>query len=216
MVESVSTQNNAGARAPGRSAMVARYDRAMQSSRVLAPEDLDRPIRSALPNLARGAAALGKLGIGTPREALWHLPFRYDDFSELRPLRRARPRREAIGPRACRGRPGRARVRQASAAGDRPAERPVRHGRGHLVRSAVRRAAAFTGRRAHRIGQGGGEGLATAVHVSGVQPDRSRLGPHGARRARLPPRCGRDPETAARAPRPHPRRLAGGARRSPD
>ena len=66
--------------------MVARYDRAMQSSRVLAPEDLDRPIRSALPNLARGAAALGKLGIGTPRQALWHLPFRYDDFSELRPL----------------------------------------------------------------------------------------------------------------------------------
>jgi ATP-dependent DNA helicase RecG len=66
--------------------MVARYDRAMQSSRRLAPEDLDRPIRSALPELARGAPTLARLGIGTPREALWYLPFRYDDFSALRPL----------------------------------------------------------------------------------------------------------------------------------
>jgi ATP-dependent DNA helicase RecG len=66
--------------------MVARYDRAMQSSRRLAAEDLDRPIRSALPELARAAPALARLGITTPREALWYLPFRYDDFSELRPL----------------------------------------------------------------------------------------------------------------------------------
>jgi ATP-dependent DNA helicase RecG len=58
----------------------------MQSSRRLAPEDLDRPIRSALPELARAAPALARLGITTPREALWYLPFRYDDFSELRPL----------------------------------------------------------------------------------------------------------------------------------
>jgi ATP-dependent DNA helicase RecG len=65
--------------------MVARYDRPMQSSR-LAPEDLDRPIRSVLPHLARGAASLARLGVTTPREALWYLPFRYDDFSELRPL----------------------------------------------------------------------------------------------------------------------------------
>ncbi|MDQ2690255.1 MAG: ATP-dependent DNA helicase RecG [Chloroflexota bacterium] len=57
----------------------------MQSSR-LAPEDLDRPIRSVLPHLARGAASLARLGVTTPREALWYLPFRYDDFSELRPL----------------------------------------------------------------------------------------------------------------------------------
>ena len=67
--------------------MVARYDRAMQSRRVLESTDLDRPIRSVLPELARGSAALARLGIGTPREALWYLPFRYDDFSELRPLR---------------------------------------------------------------------------------------------------------------------------------
>ena len=58
----------------------------MQSSRRLAPEDLDRPIRSALPELARAATALARLGVSTPREALWYLPFRYDDFSELRPL----------------------------------------------------------------------------------------------------------------------------------
>jgi ATP-dependent DNA helicase RecG len=59
----------------------------MQSSRVATPGDLDRPIRTALPSLARGAAGLGRLGITTPREALWYLPFRYDDFSELRTLR---------------------------------------------------------------------------------------------------------------------------------
>ena len=67
--------------------MVARYDRPMQSSRRLDPEDLDRPIRSTLPGLGRGAAGLARLGITTAREALWYLPFRYDDFSELRPLR---------------------------------------------------------------------------------------------------------------------------------
>jgi ATP-dependent DNA helicase RecG len=62
----------------------------MQSSaagrRSLAPEDLDRPLRAVMPELGRGIAALARLGIDTPRGALFHLPFRYDDFSELRPL----------------------------------------------------------------------------------------------------------------------------------
>jgi ATP-dependent DNA helicase RecG len=58
----------------------------MQSRR-LGPDDLDRPIRSAIPGLARGTAALARLGITTVREALWYLPFRYDDFSDLRDLR---------------------------------------------------------------------------------------------------------------------------------
>jgi ATP-dependent DNA helicase RecG len=66
--------------------MVARYDPAMQSGRGLEPDELDRPISVALPALARSSAALRTLGITTPREALWYLPFRYDDFSELRPL----------------------------------------------------------------------------------------------------------------------------------
>ena len=71
--------------------MLARYDRAMQSAgrRVpvpLAPGDLDRPIRAVLPELTRGAASLARLGIATPRQALLYLPFRYDDFSDLRPL----------------------------------------------------------------------------------------------------------------------------------
>src|SRR3990170_1365669 len=48
--------------------------------------DLDRPIREVLPELSRGIAALARLGIVTPRQALFHLPFRYDDFSDLRPL----------------------------------------------------------------------------------------------------------------------------------
>ena len=67
--------------------MVARYDRPMQSSRPLDPGDLDRPIRTAIPSLSRGAAGLARLGITTPREALWYLPFRYDDFSEVRAVR---------------------------------------------------------------------------------------------------------------------------------
>ncbi|MEO5986955.1 MAG: hypothetical protein ABIW50_03275, partial [Candidatus Limnocylindria bacterium] len=63
----------------------------MQSSRtagvtVLDPADLEQPIRSAMPDLARGVATLARLGIETVRDALWYLPFRYDDFSELRPL----------------------------------------------------------------------------------------------------------------------------------
>ena len=56
------------------------------SRRDLTSEDLDRPIRAAMPELARGAATLDRLGISTPRQALFYLPFRYDDFSELRPL----------------------------------------------------------------------------------------------------------------------------------
>ena len=72
--------------------MLARYDRAMQSAAPSAPvpalieADLDRPIRQVLPELARSAAVLARLGITTPREALFYLPFRYDDFSELRTL----------------------------------------------------------------------------------------------------------------------------------
>ncbi len=58
----------------------------MQSRQLVGADGLDRPIRSVLPGLARGTAALAKLGITTPRQALWYLPFRYDDFSDLRPL----------------------------------------------------------------------------------------------------------------------------------
>ena len=52
----------------------------------LSDGDLDRPIRSVMPELARGAATFARLGITTPRQALFYLPFRYDDFSDLRPL----------------------------------------------------------------------------------------------------------------------------------
>lgn len=52
----------------------------------LSPDALDQPIRAALPELARGAASLARMGIGTPRQALFYLPFRYDDFSDLHPL----------------------------------------------------------------------------------------------------------------------------------
>ncbi len=59
---------------------------AASTAHALSPEELDRPIRSAMPDLARQSAALKRLGITTPREAIFHLPFRYDDFSELRKL----------------------------------------------------------------------------------------------------------------------------------
>ncbi len=49
-------------------------------------DPLDRSLRAALPELARQAPLLAGLGIRTPREALFYLPFRYDDFSELRRL----------------------------------------------------------------------------------------------------------------------------------
>src|SRR5947207_6846901 len=52
-----------------------------------APSDrLDLPIERAVPEVTRGAAALRRLGVYTPRQALFYLPFRYDDFSDLRPL----------------------------------------------------------------------------------------------------------------------------------
>jgi ATP-dependent DNA helicase RecG len=56
------------------------------AARALAADDLDRPLRAVLPELGRGAGTLARLGITTPRQALFNLPFRYDDFSELRPL----------------------------------------------------------------------------------------------------------------------------------
>ncbi len=52
----------------------------------LLAEELDAPIARVLPELKRGATSLRRLGIETPRQALFHLPFRYDDFSELRAL----------------------------------------------------------------------------------------------------------------------------------
>jgi ATP-dependent DNA helicase RecG len=39
-----------------------------------------------MPELGRGAALLARLEIATARQALFYLPFRYDDFSDLRPL----------------------------------------------------------------------------------------------------------------------------------
>ncbi len=52
----------------------------------LGREELASPLRDVMPELGRGIAPLGRLGIATPRQALFYLPFRYDDFSELRSL----------------------------------------------------------------------------------------------------------------------------------
>ena len=109
------------------------------------------PIRSALPDLARSAAALARLGITTPREALWYLPFRYDDFSELRPLgdllpdekQSARVRVEAIRIEPGFGRRPQRVIAQLS---DDKWQRG-----GDLVRAPLRRAPAAAGRRDHRV-----------------------------------------------------------------
>jgi ATP-dependent DNA helicase RecG len=60
--------------------------RARAATGRLTDADLDLPIRAVLPELARGTTALRRLGITTPREALAYLPFRYDDYSNLRQL----------------------------------------------------------------------------------------------------------------------------------
>jgi ATP-dependent DNA helicase RecG len=52
----------------------------------LPPAALDRPLREVMPELGRGAATLLRLGVATPRQALFYLPFRYDDYSGLRGL----------------------------------------------------------------------------------------------------------------------------------
>ncbi len=66
---------------PGRSAPVTSTRRPQADV-----DPLDLPLRRAVPELGRGASALGRLGLASPRQALFHFPFRYDDFSELRPL----------------------------------------------------------------------------------------------------------------------------------
>ncbi|HEX3220839.1 MAG TPA: ATP-dependent DNA helicase RecG [Candidatus Limnocylindria bacterium] len=58
----------------------------VSGTRPLTAGELDQPLPAVMPELARGIAPLSRLGIETPRQALFHLPFRYDDFSELRSL----------------------------------------------------------------------------------------------------------------------------------
>jgi ATP-dependent DNA helicase RecG len=50
------------------------------------PADLDQPISRSVAGLGRSLATLRRLGIDTARQALFNLPFRYDDFSEMRRL----------------------------------------------------------------------------------------------------------------------------------
>ena len=52
----------------------------------LDPDDLDRPVREVVPAVGGGWRTLAALGLRTPRDVLFYLPRRYDDFSELRPL----------------------------------------------------------------------------------------------------------------------------------
>ena len=111
----------------------------------LAPSELDRPIARASCRSWHGARRRsGGSGSTTPREALFHLPFRYDDFSELRAARRAGRGREAVGRGARHRRQGRAGLRPATAAGHRAARRRQWQRGGDLVRAPLRRAPAHS------------------------------------------------------------------------
>ena len=170
--------------------MVARYDRAMQSSRrvallsALGPEELDLPIRRSMPELARGASR--------PREARDHdrprgalvpaVPIRR--LQRPPSARRADPRREAVGPRACRGHPDRARVRATPAARDRPADRYHRERGGDLVRSPVRRAPAAGRRRGDHLRQGHASAAGAPQFTS---PEFSPVGRESVHTARVVP-----------------------------
>ena len=163
----------------------------MQSSRVATPGDLDRPIRTALPSLARGAAGLVRLGITTPREALWYLPFRYDDFSELRTLRElvpdekqsARVKVDAVRVEPGFGRRPQRVIAQLSDDGGGSAE-AIWFGRRFVERRLQAGDEVIVSR------QGDRARLASAVHLAGVQPGRPRLRPHRPRRPGLSPRRG--------------------------
>ena len=126
-----------------------------------------RPAARQRPARAAGAwpASLRRLGIDTVRDLLFHLPRRYDDFSQpmtLRELREQPPE----GPVSADGR-GRRPARRAGLPAARPAHgraaaRRDRRRRGDLVRPALHRAAA--GSRADRraVGQGRAARLAAA------------------------------------------------------
>ena len=60
--------------------------RARAAPRPVDPDRLDAPIRTVLPELGSALTTLERLDIRTPRQALLYLPFRYDDFSDLRRL----------------------------------------------------------------------------------------------------------------------------------
>ena len=153
----------------------------------LAPDELTSRSARSLPELARGAGTLGRLGIGTPRQALFYLPFRYDDFSDLRTLGDLVPdEKQSARVRVVEVNVG-AGIRPAPAAGDRSALRSDRHRRGDLVRTSLRRAAPGAGGRDRGERQGHLPWLAAAVHLPGVLAGRARIGPHRAGRAGLPP-----------------------------
>ena len=51
-----------------------------------AADVLDTPLGAVMPELRRSLGPLRRLGIETPRQAIFTFPFRYDDFSDLRTL----------------------------------------------------------------------------------------------------------------------------------
>ena len=51
-----------------------------------AADALDSPLGAVMPELRRALGPLRRLGIETPRQAIFTFPFRYDDFSDLRTL----------------------------------------------------------------------------------------------------------------------------------
>ena len=150
---------------------------------------------SVLPELARGAAALARLGITTPRQALFYLPVPLRRLQRAAAARRPGARREAVGPGAGHRGEGREGIRASAAAGDRAAGR--RHGHaprrsGSGAASSRRRLRARRRDRDQR--QGRAAWLAAAVHLARVLAGRPRVDAHRAGGAGLPAVGRRHPE----------------------
>ena len=188
--------------------MVARYDRPMQSSRARvdpAPsvERSHRRPRSPHPSACRSwpaaPARWRSWASPRPRGALVPaLPVRR--LQRAAPAGRARAGREAVGARAGRGGAGRARLRAAAAARDRPAVR--------RRAAAPRRSgsAAATSSAGCSVGDElivSGKVTSAAGAPQFTSPEFTPVGRESVHTARvvpgLPPRRGGDPEAAARA-----------------
>ena len=178
--------------AAGTTAILARYDRAMQSTAPVAtarplagerprPPDPRRPA-GAGPRRRRAGEARGHHRRGRRSST-----FRSATTTSAScvPLRRAGAGREAVGPGPRHRREGRAGIRPPAAAGDRAARRRDRDGRGDLVRAPLRGAPPAGGRRGRDQRQGGDARLAAAVHLarSSRRPAASRSTPRGSCRS---------------------------------
>ena len=139
-----------------------------------------------------------------PRQALFYLPFRYDDFSELRSLGELVPDEKqsaAVRVTDVKVEAGFGRRPQrviAQLADDSGSAEAIWFGRRYVERRLQ------VGRRDRPQRQGDDARLAAAVHIARLHAGRARVDAHRARGPGLPLDRGRHPEAAARAAGAHP------------